>query len=79
MKPVHFPEENVIFAEDQPEHMPLPAYKSEDGQVISCWAFTWRERFRVLWNGRVWLGALTFHTPHHPVWLEAERPFVEHP
>ena len=79
MKPVKFPEQNVTFAEDQPEFIPLPAHRGKDGTVVSCWALSWRDRLRILWTGRIWLGCLTFNAPPQPVWLVTERPFVEHP
>ena len=30
MKPIEFPEQNVVFAKDQLEYNPLPAHRTED-------------------------------------------------
>jgi hypothetical protein len=61
VKPIEFSEQNVVFAKDQPEYLPLPAYRSADGQeVTACWGMTWRERLRVLITGRVYVTLLTF-------------------
>lgn len=32
---------NITFAEDQPEYLPLPAHKTADGKVTSCWGLSW--------------------------------------
>jgi hypothetical protein len=45
MKPTEFLEQNCVYAKDQPEYLPLPVHRTEDGMVISCWALTWRGRF----------------------------------
>ena len=76
MKPVDFPESNVVFAKDQPEYLPLPAYTS-GGRVVSCWHLSWRERFKLLFTGRVWLLVLTFGSPLQPQRVEADSPFEE--
>ena len=48
MHPIEFPQQSVVFAKDQPEYLPLPAYRTPDGQeVTACWGMTWRERIRV--------------------------------
>lgn len=66
-KPIEFPQQNVVFAKDQPEYLPLPAYRSKDGQeVTACWGLTWRERFRVMFTGCVYVNLLTFGGPLTP-------------
>jgi hypothetical protein len=37
MKPISFEQQNVVFAKDQKEYQPLPAYKSDfsDGRVTT--------------------------------------------
>ena len=75
MVPVEFPEQNCVFAKDQPEYLPLPAYRSNDGQeVTACWGMTWRERLRVLLNGRVYVTLLTFDGPLTPQIVSTEPP-----
>lgn len=53
MTPIKFPEQNMTFAEDQPEYLPLPAYKSKidpHGNVITCWRPTLIERIKILFG-----------------------------
>jgi hypothetical protein len=45
------------------------------GQIISCWALTWRERLSLLLTGRVWLCVLARRT-HSPVKVTTESPFT---
>lgn len=75
MHPIDFPEQNSVLAKDQPEYQPLPAHRTDDGEVISCWSLSWRERLRVLWTGRLWLRQLTFGELMQPQLLEVESPF----
>ena len=75
MKPIKFTEQNCVYAKDQPEYLPLPVHKTEDGMVVSCWALTWRERLRVLLTGRMWWSVLTFNHPLQPQSPQVESPF----
>jgi hypothetical protein len=80
MKPTNFPEANgtlsggpgADYGHDG-DVADLPVHRSQ-GQVISCWTLSWRERLRVLWSGRVWLRVLA-RSSHPPVLVEAELPF----
>jgi hypothetical protein len=79
MKPVEFPQQNTVYAKDQPEYMPLPAYRTPDGQeVTACWGMTWRERLRVLLSGRVYVTLLTFGGPLTPSIVSANFIHVIH-
>lgn len=64
----------TIFAKDQPPYIPLPAFRDDDGTVVTRWRLTFRERVRVLFGGSIWLSVLTFNTPLQPVKLTAECP-----
>lgn len=66
MQPITFKEQTCVYAENQPEYLPLPVYKAENGDVISCWQFTWQERLKVLWTGKMWFMARTFNRPLQP-------------
>lgn len=77
MKPIEFPEQNCVYAKDQPEYLPLPVHKTRDGMVISCWALTWRERFKMLLTGRMWWSVLTFNHPLQPQLPSVDRPFTD--
>lgn len=66
MKATNFPEVNITYAKDQPEYLPLPTYKNEEGIVTSCYELTWSERFAILFGAKVWLQLLTFNKPLQP-------------
>lgn len=76
MKPIEFPEQNCVYAKDQPKYLPLPAHKDPDGVVTSCWAMSWRERFRVLFTGKIWWRVATFNRPLQPQLGTVDSPFV---
>ena len=77
MKPIKFAEANTTFAKDQPEYLPLPAHKSEDGQVISCWEPTLLERLKILFGGKLWILVLTFNQRLQPQLPMVNYPFVK--
>jgi hypothetical protein len=74
MEPIGFPEQNCVFAKDQPEYLPLPVHKTPEGEVISCWQLTGWERVKVFFRGRIWWSVLTFNKP-----LQPQCPFVDSP
>jgi hypothetical protein len=77
MRLLDFPGRNVVFAKDQPEYLPLPAYRvpgDSYGRVVFCWKPSLRERLRVLWSGELWHTVMTFNHPLQPQLLEAKRP-----
>ena len=75
MRPIKFKFQNTVFAKDQPEYGQLPAYVKEgsNGEVISCWKLSFRERLRVLIFGKVWLDLMTFNKPLTPSMLSTDR------
>ena len=75
MKPVEFKEQNCVYAEHQPEYLPLPSHKTEDGTVISCWKLSFKERLKTLFKGRVWFSVMTFNKPLQPQLPSIESPF----
>ena len=76
MKLVPFPEQTVVYAQDQPQYRALPAHKFFDaeGRIACCWQLSWRERLRVLLTGKIWHQILTFNRPLQPQLLTAEKP-----
>jgi len=75
MKPIDFPEKTCVYAENQPEYIPLPVHKTEDGIVTSCWKLSLKERIRVLFSGKIWCGIMTFNKPLQPQKLSIEKQF----
>jgi hypothetical protein len=75
MKPVEFKHQNIVFAKDQPEYQPLPALKLDTptGEVISCWKLTARERFKIIFTGRIWLSLMSFNKPLTPSFIAVNR------
>lgn len=75
MKPIEFPEQNIVYAKDQPEYLPLPAFKANDemGQVISCWELSFRERLRILFSGKLWVSLCMFGKPLTPSYFTTKK------
>ena len=75
MKPISFPEQNTVYAKDQPEYQPLPAFKSETpmGEVISCWKLSFTERIRILFTGKLWVCLCAFNKPLTPSFFTTKK------
>jgi hypothetical protein len=75
MTPKRFKEVNVTFAENQQEYIPLPAFKNQSpqGEVITCWNLTFKERLRVLFKGEIWFCLLTFNKPLTPTLITTKK------
>lgn len=76
MKPIKFPEHNVVFAKDQPEYQPLPAFRDvnqPEGDVVSCWHLSFRERIRLLFTGKLWVSLRSFHKPLTPSYFTTKK------
>jgi hypothetical protein len=71
MKPILFPEQNTVFAKDQPQYQPLPAFRDSgpEGYVVTCWKLSWRDRLRIVFAGKLWLKMMTYQKPLQPVYL----------
>lgn len=71
----------VIYGENQPEYLALPAlrHNDESGRVTSCWLLSWRDRLRVMWTGRVYLDLLTFKHPIQPQLMYTQRWWLKEP
>jgi hypothetical protein len=68
MKPIPIKEikdEPILFAKNQPQYQTLPAYRYKDN-VIICWGLSWKERFQVFLNGRVFVSLKTWKNPLTP-------------
>ncbi len=76
MVAIKFREHTVVYAKDQPEYLPLPAYSFGDaqGRIACCYKLSWRERLTLLITGRIWHQILTFGGPLQPQRLSIEKP-----
>lgn len=75
MKPTNFKEANVVFAKDQTEYQPLPAFKADSpqGEVVTCWKLSFGERLRILFKGEIWLCLLSFNKPLTPSFMTTKK------
>jgi len=75
MKPIKFKECNANYAKDQPEYQTLPSLKLDtiEGEVISCWSLSFKERIRILFTGCIWMSIWTFNNELQPSKLSTER------
>lgn len=64
--------QEVVYAKDQPEYIPLPVLKFQDGTIVSRWRMSWKERLRALLTGDIFLAVLTFNQPLQPVLLATD-------
>jgi hypothetical protein len=74
---IEFPEQTVVFAKEQPEYRPLPAYRFQHdptGSIVCCWKLNWRDRIKVLFTGKIWHHILTFNQPLQPQLLVIDKP-----
>ena len=79
MKPVKFKEQNVVMGEGQSEYFPLPAHRTQAGEVYSKWRLSFRERISVLLRGHVWFIQWTFNSPKKTVNQQTHKPFKQIP
>lgn len=75
MKPISFKEQNCIIGKNQKEYLPLPAWKSKNGIVISCWQLSFLEKIKLLFTGKLWFTTLTFNKSLQPQRLTVDYPF----
>ena len=74
MKPIEFPEQNVVIAKDQPEYIPLPAHVSPNGVVASCWQLDEFDLSIIAKTGKIWVQSATFNHPLQPQLLSVVVP-----
>ena len=79
MKPIDFPERNIVFAKNQEPYLPLPAYQDDrqGGRIFHCWQLTFKERIKILWTGILWINVLNFKQPPQPIKPMVDRPFFK--
>ena len=65
MENIEFEESNIVIAKDQDEFKTLWAYM-DDEVTVSCYKLSWKERFKILFSGELWLGQANFGNPIQP-------------
>jgi len=75
MKPITFPEQNIVIAKDQPQYLPLPAHKFNDdyGTIVFCISVSKWEAIKLLFTGKLWVQFLTFHGRVTPSFFSATK------
>lgn len=75
MKPIKFKYHNVVYSENQSEYQELPALKMDttEGEIISCWKLSLKERITILLTGKMWLSLMSFNKPLTPSFLSVDR------
>lgn len=66
--------DEVVYAADQPEYQPLPAFKCVNGKILTRWELDENEKRLVAEQGYVYLAVNTFNQPLQPVYLSAIPP-----
>jgi hypothetical protein len=61
--------QHVVYAADQPEYQPLPVWRKPQGEVVSRWRLTWRERLAALLGRPLYVEVLTYGSPLQPIYL----------
>lgn len=77
MTPIEFKEQNIVFAKDQDPYLPLPAYQDNEqgGRIFHCWRLSIKERFKMLFTGKLWINVLNFNQPPQPIKPMVDSPF----
>jgi hypothetical protein len=75
LKPTKFKEANKDLLKPQgmtdEQCGSLPVF-TDGNQCISHWQLTWKERFQVLFFGKIWLGVISGQT-QPPVWVDSNK------
>lgn len=78
MIPIKFKESNKVLTApknwNEEEHGKCgDLHVYNDGQQsISLWQLTWKERFQILFHGKIWLGILSGGS-QPPVWMDTQK------
>lgn len=70
MKSINFRGTNKVFGEGSSN--PLHTYKG-NGEVVTCWKFSFMERVKLLVRGKLYITAKTFSKPPQPLKLSLQN------
>ena len=80
MKPIEFKQQTIVLQKpssmSDEECSPLAIHQTENGECISCWTATLKERIKFLFTGRIWLWVVSGRA-QPPVYVGIETPFKE--
>lgn len=66
--------DSVVYAKNQPQYVPLPTLRKIDGDILIQWKLSWKERFKLFFNGILYHQVKTFNQPLQPILITVERP-----
>jgi hypothetical protein len=66
--------EKVVYAENQPQYLPLPALRTPDGRVTSRWKFEPNDLLLIQNGVDIYLTVHTFNEPLQPLQLTIGPP-----
>lgn len=72
MKPIEFEEQNAVYGANQEGVQPLPALKTDDGRVISCWELTDEDFERIVESRKIYVAVQTFHQSLQPLYVTTD-------
>ena len=77
MKPINFPEANMIYGRGQPEYEELPTYVEPGpaGAAISIWELTDEDLESLRETNQLYVMQLTFNNRLQPISLSITSPF----
>lgn len=67
--------QGLTVAANQEPYIALPGVL-DSNRFTTRWQLTWRERFKILRTGDLWLQMLTFRGPVQPVKLLVDEPVI---
>lgn len=74
MVPIKFDGQNVTFAEDQPEYLPLPAHGQPNGIITFCMFLSKSECLYIKKKKLVHVSVLCFGRPVQPIKVHFNKP-----
>lgn len=78
MKPSEFPQQNIVFAEDQDEFLDLPAhFDTSQGVATFCLSLNKEEIEQVKKTGKIYLSIFTGGQPLQPIGTSFLNPFED--
>jgi hypothetical protein len=75
-----YEEHEVVYGKNQPQYMQLPtlAFSDEVGVgLITRWRLTWRERWRLLFRGDLFVHIRTFGNALQPILPTTDAPEID--
>lgn len=78
MRPIPFPQQNMVLAEHQPQYESMPCHWDRNtGACIGCFELTDAERAAIASGDPLWLWQYTFGRPFQPVSLTTDNPWPQ--